>query len=165
VELEDDHARLGPEARPATANKPSISLATPDGFLFDGLDLGSALRFLGAPAMIADDHPLRVYARTTPTDMRKSFDTLAALVTQEMGRDPLSGDVYLFVDQACRVPKVLFWDGSGLVVMHKRISTAPGPSASRTRTTGPPSADTCSRQRRHRPRRPARSSTTSESCS
>jgi transposase-like protein len=44
VELEDDHARLGPEARPATENKPSISLATPDGFLFDGLDLASALR-------------------------------------------------------------------------------------------------------------------------
>jgi transposase len=73
--------------------------------------------------MIADDHRLRVYARATPTDMRKSFDTLAALVTQEMGRDPLSGDLYLFVNQGCRVAKVLFWDGSGLVVMHKRIST------------------------------------------
>lgn len=44
VELEDEHARPGPEARPATENKPSISLATPDGFLFDGLDLVSALR-------------------------------------------------------------------------------------------------------------------------
>ena len=44
MELEDDHERLGPEARPATENKPSISLATPDGFLFDGLDLASALR-------------------------------------------------------------------------------------------------------------------------
>jgi transposase len=73
--------------------------------------------------MIADGPRLRVDTRATPTDMRRSFDTLAALVTQEMGRDPLSGDLYLFVNQGCRVAKVLFWDGSGLVVMHERIST------------------------------------------
>ena len=73
--------------------------------------------------MIAEDPRLRVFARATPTDMRKSFDTLAALVTQEMGRDPMSGDLYLFVNQGCRVAKVLFWDGSGLVVLHKRISS------------------------------------------
>lgn len=44
VELEDDPA-LGPSGTQLPAeNRPSISLATPDGFLFDGLDLASALR-------------------------------------------------------------------------------------------------------------------------
>jgi hypothetical protein len=38
--------------------------------------------------MIHDDRRARVFARAAPTDMRKSFDTLAALVTQELGRDP-----------------------------------------------------------------------------
>jgi transposase len=62
--------------------------------------------------MFADDHRPCVYPGATPTDMRRSFDTLAALVTQAMGRDPLSGDLSLLVNQACRVAKVPLWDGS-----------------------------------------------------
>jgi transposase len=53
--------------------------------------------------------------------MRKSFDTLGALVTLELGRDPLSGDLFLFVNSRCTRAKVLFWDGSGLCVFHKRL--------------------------------------------
>ncbi len=74
--------------------------------------------------MMADDRRIRVYARTTPTDMRKSFDTLAAIVTQEMGRDPLSGDMFLFVNARQRSAKILFWDGTGLCLFHKRIEQA-----------------------------------------
>lgn len=72
--------------------------------------------------MIGGEGRVRVYARAAPTDMRKSFDTLAALVTQELGRDPLSGDLFLFVGARCRSAKVLFWDGNGLCVFSKRIS-------------------------------------------
>jgi transposase len=72
--------------------------------------------------MIADDGRLRVYARTAPTDMRKSFDTLSALVTAELGRDPLSGDLFLFVSARCRTAKVLFFDGTGLCVLAKRLA-------------------------------------------
>ena len=71
--------------------------------------------------MIGEDLRLRVYARTSPTDMRKSFDTLSAIVTQELGRDPLSGDLFLFVNARCRSAKVLLWDGTGLCVFHKRL--------------------------------------------
>jgi transposase len=72
--------------------------------------------------MIADDRRARVYARTAPTDMRKSFDTLSALVTGELGRDPLSGDLFLFVSARCKTAKVLFFDGSGLCVFSKRLA-------------------------------------------
>jgi hypothetical protein len=41
--------------------------------------------------MIADDHPIRVNARATPTAMRKSFDTLAALLARDMGRGAVNG--------------------------------------------------------------------------
>jgi len=54
--------------------------------------------------------------------MRKSFDTLSALVSIELGRDPLEGDMFLFVGARLRSAKVLFWDGSGLCVFHKRLS-------------------------------------------
>lgn len=74
--------------------------------------------------MIGEDRRVRVYARAAPTDMRKSFDTLAALVTQELGRDPLSGDLFLFVGSRRRSAKVLFWDGTGVCVFHKRLNKA-----------------------------------------
>jgi transposase len=72
--------------------------------------------------MIAENARLRVFARTAPTDMRKSFDTLSAIVTQELGRDPLGGDLFLFVNQRQRSAKVLYWDGTGLCVFSKRLS-------------------------------------------
>lgn len=71
--------------------------------------------------MITADSRVRVYARAAPTDMRKSYDTLAALVTQELGRDPLSGDLLLFVGAWCRSAKVFLWDGTGLCVFSKRL--------------------------------------------
>jgi len=71
--------------------------------------------------MITGDSRVRVYARAAPTDRRKSYDTLAALVSLELGRDPLGGDLFLFVGSRCRSAKVLFWDGTGLCVFSKRL--------------------------------------------
>lgn len=64
---------------------------------------------------------VKVYCSTTPTDMRKSFDTLGHLVKAEMGRDPLSGEFYLFLNKRCTRAKVLFWDGTGLCIFLKRL--------------------------------------------
>ncbi|MBK6686039.1 MAG: IS66 family insertion sequence element accessory protein TnpB [Deltaproteobacteria bacterium] len=72
--------------------------------------------------MIGAERRVRVFARAAPTDMRKSFETLSALVSIELGRDPLEGDMFLFVGARLRSAKVLFWDGSGLCVFHKRLS-------------------------------------------
>ena len=62
-----------------------------------------------------------VYAYTSPTDLRKGFDGLAALVGQKLGRDPLSGDLFLFVSRNRIRAKVLHWDGMGLCVYAKRL--------------------------------------------
>ena len=47
--------------------------------------------------MIGLPRGVTVYAYDEPCDMRKSFDTLAALVTERMGRPILTGDLFLFV--------------------------------------------------------------------
>ena len=44
-----------------------------------------------------------------------------ALVTQGLGRDPLSGDCYLFVNATRKRAKVLLWDGTGLCIYAKRL--------------------------------------------
>jgi len=62
-----------------------------------------------------------VYAYTRPTDMRNGFDGLGALVTQGMHRNPLDGEVYLFVSRDRVRAKSLHWDGTGLCVYAKRL--------------------------------------------
>jgi transposase len=53
--------------------------------------------------------------------MRKSFDTLAMLVSKELGRDVLDGEIFVFVGKTRRRAKVLYFDGTGLCVLAKRL--------------------------------------------
>ena len=62
-----------------------------------------------------------VYAYAQPTDMRKGFDGLSALVTQGLQGDPLSGDAFIFVSRDRVRAKVLQWDGTGLCIYAKRL--------------------------------------------
>jgi transposase len=65
---------------------------------------------------------VRVWVHREPVDMRKSFDTLAAVVRAGMGTDVLEGGVFVFVGRRRRTAKVLFWDGTGYVVLAKRLA-------------------------------------------
>jgi transposase len=62
-----------------------------------------------------------VYAHRVPTDMRKGFDSLCALVTEQVARDPLNGDVYVFLSRDRIRTKVLHFDGTGLCLYVKRL--------------------------------------------
>lgn len=55
------------------------------------------------------------------TDMRKSFDSLCGLVTSQMKRNMLSGDVFIFVNRNRNRVKLLVWDRSGFVIWYKRL--------------------------------------------
>ena len=63
----------------------------------------------------------RYYLSREPADMRKSFDGLSGLVRQGMGRDPLSGEVFIFLNRRRTMIKILVWDRSGFVVWSKRL--------------------------------------------
>jgi transposase len=66
---------------------------------------------------------LHYYLCTGSTDMRKGFDTLCGVVRSQMGRDPLSGEVFIFINrQRCRI-KLLHWESGGLVLYHKRLES------------------------------------------
>jgi transposase len=64
---------------------------------------------------------VRIYLCTSPTDMRKGFDTLAALVTDFLGQDPLSGHLFLFVSRRRDRMKILYWDADGFAMWYKRL--------------------------------------------
>ena len=71
--------------------------------------------------MIGSTRSLRVFAYGSPADMRKGFDGLYGLVKSHLERDPLSGDLYLFVSGNRKRAKVLMWDGTGLCLYAKRL--------------------------------------------
>lgn len=64
---------------------------------------------------------MRVYAYTAPVDMRKGFDGLSSLARDGLGREPTSGDMFLFVSRNRIRAKVLVWDGTGLCLYAKRL--------------------------------------------
>lgn len=69
----------------------------------------------------------------SPCDMRKSFDGLSGLVRSELGKDPMSGDVFIFLNKRRNMLKLLHWESGGFVLYYKRLEkgtfTAPKLSA------------------------------------
>lgn len=56
-----------------------------------------------------------------PVDFRKGAGGLAALVREQMRTDPFSGVVYVFRAKRSDRIKLIFWDGTGLVLYAKRL--------------------------------------------
>src|SRR4030067_2566975 len=75
---------------------------------------------------------LPIYLCPAPTDMRKSFDGLSALVTSVMNQDLLSGHLFLFLNRRRDHIKLMYWDRDGLAIWYKRLEagTFEMPSAS-----------------------------------
>lgn len=53
--------------------------------------------------------------------MRASYDTLFARVKTVLTKDPFSGHLFLFVNRSRTTCKCLYWDGTGLVILSKRL--------------------------------------------
>ena len=71
--------------------------------------------------MIALSAGMRIHLAMGATDMRKGFDGLAALVQQVLHKDPFCGHLFVFRGKRADRIKVLFWDGTGLVLYAKRL--------------------------------------------
>ena len=66
---------------------------------------------------------VRVFLCTQPTDLRKSFDGLHGLVQEVLRQDPLSGDLFVFLNRRRDRVKVLLWEGDGLALFYKRLES------------------------------------------
>ena len=71
--------------------------------------------------ILGTSRAVRVYAYPEPIDLRNGYDGLFGLVKQGLDRDPLSGDLFLFVSKRRKGCKVLVWDGTGLCIFQKRL--------------------------------------------
>jgi transposase len=66
---------------------------------------------------------VRIFVATKPADLRKGFDSLAGMVRQALGEDPLSGSLFVFANKSRARIKILFFDRTGFVLWHKRLET------------------------------------------
>jgi len=64
---------------------------------------------------------VKVMVATKPVDFRKGAEGLAALVKEQMHTDPFSGVIYVFRAKRADRIKLIFWDGTGLVLYAKRL--------------------------------------------
>ena len=63
---------------------------------------------------------VRIYLAAQPTDLRKSFDSLAAVVREGLQGDPMSGDIFVFRNKAADRIKLLVWEEDGYALWYKR---------------------------------------------
>ena len=71
--------------------------------------------------MIVPPTNVRVLIATKPVDFRKGMDGLAGIVQTELKLEPFSGVIYVFRAKRADRVKLLFWDGTGLCLLTKRL--------------------------------------------
>lgn len=74
--------------------------------------------------MISPSGNFKIYVAAQPVDFRKGMDGLAAIVQSEFNLDPFSGAIFVFLARRADRLKIVVWDGTGLVLVHKRIEGA-----------------------------------------
>jgi transposase len=62
-----------------------------------------------------------IYLCDAPIDMRCSFDGLSAIVRNNLGLDPMTGHLFLFLSKRGDRAKILFWDKDGYALFYKRL--------------------------------------------
>ncbi len=73
--------------------------------------------------MIALNRRTKIFAYKEATDMRASYDSLFNKVKKVLEKDPFSGHLFLFVNRTRTSCKCLYYDGTGFVILSKRLES------------------------------------------
>ena len=68
---------------------------------------------------LSSNHRFCLYSQ--PTDMRKSFNGLSGIIINELGENPSSGDVFIFINRPRNKIKLLHWQGMGFTLYYRRL--------------------------------------------
>ena len=94
--------------------------------------------------MLAFPAAIKIYVAVQPVDMRKQFNGLWAAAQEKQGEDPKHGAVFAFINKARTRLKLLYWDGTGVWVLAKRLEQGrfswPAPGEDRAKLALAPEA-------------------------
>ena len=65
----------------------------------------------------------RYFLYREPTDMRKSFDGLCGIIIGKLDDNPMSGDIFIFINKPRNRIKILKWEQGGFVIFYKRLES------------------------------------------
>jgi hypothetical protein len=68
---------------------------------------------------LADNRRYHLYRKET--DMRKSFDSLCGIISSELDRNIMSGDVFIFINKLRTHLKLLVWETGGFSLFYRRL--------------------------------------------
>lgn len=71
--------------------------------------------------MIFPSNRVRIMVATKPVDFRKGNDGLTSLVKNALRKDPFTGTVFVFRSRKADRLKLIYWDGTGIVLAYKRL--------------------------------------------
>jgi transposase len=94
--------------------------------------------------MLAFPAAIKIYLAVQPVDMRKQFNGLWTAAQEQLREDPKSGAVFAFINKARTRLKLLYWDGTGVWVLAKRLEQGrfswPAPGGDRAKLALAPEA-------------------------
>lgn len=94
--------------------------------------------------MLAFPHSVRIFVAVEPVDMRKQGNGLWAAAQEKLHEDPKSGAVFAFINKDRTRLKLLYWDGTGVWVLAKRLEQGrfswPAPSEKKSKLALAPEA-------------------------
>ncbi len=71
--------------------------------------------------MLAITHSSRYFLYRSPCDMRFGIYSLAGLVRNELGKDPIGGDIFVFIGKRANQVRLLQWDRDGFSLYIKKL--------------------------------------------
>src|SRR5205807_6562735 len=77
----------------------------------------------GATIMLSVPTKVRIFLCRSAIDMRKGFDGLHGVVLEVLRQDPLSGDLFAFLNKRRDRVKLLVWEGDGWLILYKRLES------------------------------------------
>ncbi|EGE55742.1 UNVERIFIED_ORG: transposase/transposase-like protein [Rhizobium esperanzae] len=86
-----------------------------------GARIAAIARALASHGMIFPSNRVRIMVATNPVDFRKGHNGLVGLVKNELHKDPFTGTVFVFRSRKADRLKLIYWDGSGIVLAYKRL--------------------------------------------
>ncbi len=94
--------------------------------------------------MLSFPHSVRIFVAVEPVDMRNQYDGLWRAAQSQLGEDPKQGAVFCFTNRARTRLKLLYWDGTGVVIVAKRLEAGrfswPEPSEAKRKLALTPEA-------------------------